>query len=39
MTSDGEREVMGLVLTTNAELVSRVLRGTGAGAVRVTVRR
>ncbi len=32
MTSDGEREVMGLVLTTNAELVSRVLRGTGAGA-------
>ena len=31
MTSDGEREVMGLVLTTNAELVSRVLRGEGAG--------
>ncbi len=30
MTSDGEREVMGLVLTTNAELVSRVLRGAGA---------
>ena len=31
MTSDGEREVMGLVLTTNAELVSRVLRGAGGG--------
>lgn len=30
MTSDGEREVMGLVLTTNAELVSGVLRGAGA---------
>lgn len=29
MTSDAEREVMGLVLTTNAELVSGVLRGTG----------
>ena len=30
MTSGGEREVMGLVLTTNAELVSGVLRGAGA---------
>ncbi len=29
MTSDAEREVMGLVLTTNAELVSGVLRGAG----------
>ncbi len=31
MTSDPEREVMGLVLTTNAELVSGVLRGADAG--------
>jgi hypothetical protein len=30
MTGDGERYVMGLVLTTNAELVSRALRGAGA---------
>lgn len=27
MTSNAEREVMGLILTTNAEMVSRVLRG------------
>ena len=27
MTSDGEREVMGLMLTTNAEMVASVLRG------------
>jgi hypothetical protein len=31
VASDAEREVMGLVLTTNAELVSGVLRGAGAG--------
>jgi hypothetical protein len=31
VTSDAEREVMGLVLTTNAELVSGVLRGAPAG--------
>ena len=28
MASDGEREVMGLMLTTNAEMVAAVLRGT-----------
>ena len=30
MTGDAQRYVMGVVLTTNAELVSRALRGTGA---------
>ena len=28
MTTDGEREVMGLTLTTNAEMVAAILRGT-----------
>lgn len=31
MLSDAEPEMMGLILTTNAELVSGVLRGTSAG--------
>ncbi len=31
MMSDAEPEMMGLILTTNAELVSGVLRGTSAG--------
>ncbi len=29
MTTDGEREVMGLMLTTNAQMVAAVLRGEG----------
>jgi len=29
MTTDGEREVMALMLTTNAQLVATVLQGEG----------
>jgi hypothetical protein len=32
MSTDGEREVMGLMLTTNAEMVAAVLRGTEGSA-------
>ncbi len=37
MTTDGEREVMALMLTTNAQMVANVLRGEGAKEGRSTM--
>jgi hypothetical protein len=37
MTTDGEREVMALMLTTNAQIVANVLRGDGAAEGRSTM--
>jgi hypothetical protein len=37
MTTDGEREVMALMLTTNAQMAATVLRGEGASEGRTTM--
>ncbi len=37
MTTEGEREVMALMLTTNAQMVANVLRGEGTGEGRSTI--